>query len=620
MVNIKKGYDIYNAVEDGIDPLVVIRECKEYEFNFRHNNKNNVNIPNDKIVDNINTKSTNNNRRNNMEPNENNFIPFVFLGHDDSKHYFLPFGSNIVKKINFGSFSKSKLLELASLDWWAMKYPNKKNKFDIDKANDWIIRESEKKGYYTIDKMRGCGVWEDNGQIIINNGDKTFDKNGEQINNSATKYHYTKSSKKMGKFDGRTATDEEGKKLLELFMVQGFESDMEAMIMLGWSLIAPFGSVLKWRPHVWITGPSESGKSYILENLIQPLIGPFVHTGSGKDSTPGIYRKLGSDSCPIIIDEMEAGNNRNNKEVIKKMEDKLELARNASSDFSSTITLANQSGGIDKFCIRSCFCFASVVPYLQGKAIESRINICRIKNFYLTKDKIKKSKNIIKTGLMNDPGIFRNRIFQNLESIKKNIDVLTDILMEITGNKRKSDNLAPIFAAIFSIFYDSSKDYDIEKIKTFLNGIVVEQEKEDNSDEDKLLREIFDYTTRLKTNETVSIAELIYDCEFSVGITSDKKDVLKRYGIKFYDDDKSKYLAIACAHRSINDILQHTMYTGRYSDVIKRHSAANPKTHNLRFAGDCKYAVLLDWEKIKNKYFTETSSDEKSLDLFNDVF
>lgn len=577
----KKGYDIFDFVQEGGDPVKFIQECPEYKPPTAEE-----------------TVET---------------APFKFLGHDESRHFFLPIGSNIVKKINFGSFSKSKLLELAPLSWWAISYPQKHG-FNVDGAIDDVIRSSETKGYYMPESIRGTGVWKDCEKIVVNDGLHLCDNAGKKMNGRfKSEYFYVSSEKRMGSLSGEIATDEQGSDLVKLFLAQGFQTRLEAITVLGWSLIAPFGGVLKWRPHIWITGPKSSGKSWILENLVYSLCGPFSFIGSGKDSAAGLCRALWKDPCPTIKDEMEPGKS---KDTRKRIDETLEIARNASDDFAANITLANSSGGVDRFRIRSCFCFSSIVPYLTGEAIESRVSICRLKNKPNMKEKKEQSAKYI--SLLKDGGIFRRRIFQNLKNITSNIEFIHDIIMSKIANQRKADNLAPIFAAAIALVHGGRLDEKTDISNTIYEFLDDIDKSEDSSDEDKLMRELLDHTAKMAGGVSISIAELIIECEIEDMAVVEKKELLFRYGMRIREYNGLKYLAVAMQHSVIKNVLRDTIYSERYSEILKRHVAAIEDKPSVRFAGQTKKAVHLDWETIKQMYFGDgTEQGKTEQDLFN---
>lgn len=614
-----QGWDIYDAREEGIDLVKFIEEA---------GHENIETAPDILPLENGNAGTEENAPRGRdvlpavQAAQRTPGGPFVHLGYDDSRHYFLPYGSRVVLAHRRGSFTRTRLLELAPLSWWEMEYP-KKGGYDVDVAIDTIIRDSERAGIYQSSRIRGTGVWMHNGSMVVNNGDHVTDMNGNQIN-PVGGFHYVKSEKRMGDFSGPMATTENGYDLIKLFLAQGFETEIEGLQLLGWSLIAPFGGILKWRPHVWLTGPSKAGKSHVLENFVEPLLRPFYHRGTGKTSSPGIYRAIKNTACPIILDEMEPGRNAN-KETIQKIEEKLELARNASSDFSSVFTLTSMSGSglTEEFCVRSAFLFASILPYMTGEAIESRILVSRLKNMSLVIGKIKKTAEIMKTGILDDPMIFQRRIFRNIETVLRNIEITRRLFLRHTGDQRKSDNLAPIFSALASLVDDGN--IPEEKIENLVEAFVTQlsvEKTHTETDEDKLMSLIFGHIVQLQYGEKKTIAELI---ELVVGDdeslfknfdskTNDNHIALQQLGVRLCTVNNVPYLAISTGHGSIRKILADTVYYGNYSEVIKRHEA-KVMAKSTRFAAQVHHALLLDWQKIKKKYFVvqEDESDFQKL-------
>lgn len=574
-------WDIANAEAEGLDLIKFIKNTPEYT------------IPTvEDVIDDLDDN-----------------LPFKFLGFDDGRHFFIPAGSNIVKKVPFGQISKTKLLELAPLSFWQMAFPQKTG-FDIDSAMDYIIRESESKGFFMPDNVRGAGVWFDQERIVVNTGKDLHDCNNKKINLKQNEFHYVASDKKMGNLSGDVSTLDEGHELIKLFLTQGFEKDIEAITVLGWSLIASFGGILKWRPHIWITGPVQTGKSFLLENLIHPLTGPFAFVGSGKDTAAGLYRTLWKDPCPVIKDEMEPGKDKDTK---KRIDEILDTARNASSDFSSYKTIANMHGGVDRFCIRSMFCLSSVVPYFSGDALESRILICRLKNLRMVKEKKTKTIEMLKSGLFKDTGRFRRKIFKNLKNVIANIKISNDVIKEILGDDRKADNYAPLFSAFFSIIHDGILDK--KKISPWMENLFSDTEEfKGDTDEDKLLKVIFDYWVKVDHVKNLTIAELIMENEDRTN-SNDNMLKMHQHGIKFYNKDNTTYIAVARQHSQIRKILADTIYSGRYEEVLKRHEFVVDNSPSIRFAGISSRTILLDWGKVKKKYFQDPEID--TADLYN---
>src|SRR3546814_12688673 len=74
----------------------------------------------------------------------------------------------------------------------------------------------------------------------------------------------------------------------------------------GWIAIAVICGALNWRPHVWLTGSSGSGKSWLLDNVIRPLIGAIAVYCQSNSTEAGIRQTLATDARPVLFDEAES--------------------------------------------------------------------------------------------------------------------------------------------------------------------------------------------------------------------------------------------------------------------------------------------------------------------------
>lgn len=126
---------------------------------------------------------------------------------------------------------------------------------------------------------------------------------------------------------------------------------IDPLLLLGWVGAAMVGGALIWRPHIWVTGSSATGKS-TLQMLLELLFdGAALHT---HDATEAALRQLlKQQTLPVFFDELEAEeDNRRNKAVIK-------LARLASS--GAVVLRGGQDHQGHEFVARSCFMFSSIL-------------------------------------------------------------------------------------------------------------------------------------------------------------------------------------------------------------------------------------------------------------------
>src|SRR5690606_17311575 len=111
------------------------------------------------------------------------------------------------------------------------------------------------------------------------------------------------------------------------------------------------GGALKWRPHVWVTGSTATGKSTLHELLELLFDGGALHTADATEA--GLRQILGQQTLPVFFDELEANeDNRRARAIIG-------LARLASS--GADMHRGGQDHHGHEFTARSCFLFSSIL-------------------------------------------------------------------------------------------------------------------------------------------------------------------------------------------------------------------------------------------------------------------
>lgn len=577
--NYPSGWDIADYAEDGTDPLIFINNCPVHEI---RSIKKEVQPPAEDII-----------------------FPFQCLGYDELNYVFLQKKVNYPIRFKRGGMNKNHFIELEDLAWWEMMYPNKKG-VDWDTVTNDIYRAQQEIGFFDEATLRGAGFWKNGDQIILNTGREIITAESEKINykDFDTDFNYIFSQRvKMDDWIGDISTPDEGKLLKHLFHAQDFENQLQAYVALGWSLIAPFGGLLEWRPHIWISGSSESGKSWVMENLISPLVGSSALHGSGGSagsSLAATRRSLGQDVRPVIYDEMEP----KNMQAITSISGLVEIARNATSNSSSESRLVNKIGGVDVFRIRSPFCFASVVPFFDDSAARSRFIVCNVSGRNMS-DKMERTKTYIEKGILDDPGRYRRRIFSQIHDVIDNIEVLKAAYFRHFTDRRKADMLAPIFSIIYALDHSGPvTDKWIEESKKYLD---YDLDISVMKDEDRLFNEIMELPVRISASSTKTVSEMITHDQIEQ--VSDNKDNLERIGIKLITGrDGIVKIAIAKSSRYLRHELERTPWSHNYASVLKRHDHYL-ESRSEKMAGKSTDSILLDFSKISYSWSEEVDSD-----------
>lgn len=571
-----QGWDIADAVAEGIDPAAFLESCPRL----------------------LKTPETEN-----ADAETSQF--FRCLGYDAERYWFLREGKRIPQTIGLGQFNASRIQELAPLAWWSVKgMVGDQGGIKVAIAQDYLNMIQFNVGRYAPDRLRGAGVWRDGDEIIINDGRRIVTREGQAVAYADFKspFFYLSSDAIFGDLIGDAATDQEGRDLMELFQVQGWMKKTHALAAMGWALIATFGGALSWRPHIWISGKRGTGKTWIIEHLIDQLLGPFGYLGTGKTSEAVIRRSLKTDARPVRLDEMEP----KDRKSIESIASKLELERNASSDASAFMDVCAPDGGVMQFRIRSAFCNASVrIPNMDA-AIESRF--IRTELRYMVPEamaeKKKRSAELMRR-CMKEPGRFRRRIFRALPQIIDNIDWLRDSdALDGIGDQRQVDQWAPIIAAVWAVMHEGPMECAEgahfvaewgDELTTYQDDLI--------EDEDRVIELILSATVENDQKKRRTVAELLDKA--SGFADADAEELLERNGLRWYrQKDGVEVLAVACNSEAIKKMMSDSTYSTGYDSQIRRHGLCltGAETVPVRMAGKSTRARLIAWKEFKDMY------------------
>jgi hypothetical protein len=571
-------------------------------------------------------------------------LPFKILGRSKERLYhFLAEDTGTVISLTPPQFVKKNFFDLAPRKFWIDNFPVMRydkqsdiyistNQIDEDKASDFIMQES-KKIKYSIKNYRSGGFWKDDNRIIYNPGHGNVYELIEDENNRTdikksrykdfdSEYYYMVSDRNfplpLEKTPDNLATNEDGKKLEKLFYAQSFKTKFEAKFLMGWSLLAPFGTILDWRPHVWISGQKERGKSWLFESIIGPLgCGSEFVTGSGA-SFAALRRSLGENGGYAIIDEVDG----RNKKIREKVDELMELVKNATSN-SSGISHLVINGKTETFCVNQMFCLVAIVPRMEGQALKSRVFNCELNNKVTMPEKIKQTNKILKDGFFDNKEKFFNRTFYSLFRILKTSEIIHNAIKKATMEVRKADLIAPCLAAYWhSITTEVITENEAVDLVIEYQSYLGRQEKEEQ-DYDTFFRVLFNSVIRVLNNEDKYVEKSVANLILHPGIGSNSM-ALENIGIKVdgmvtvpkdNDSDEDIHatgeLLISSRSDHISKLMTDagTYFGNEYQKSIKEHPASiGAKSYRI---GHTVYCRVFDLKKIAEMYF---SAGEKVVD------
>ena len=528
--------------------------------------------------------------------------PFRSLGHDQGAYFFLPADTLQVVAIPTGSItSKAYLLAIAPLDWWESIFPTKQG-VDWTAAANACIRWCEREGTFSGRTVRGRGAWYDQGSSVLHLGDRLI-VDGERMGliDHPSDYIY-ESAPALELHSGvEPATAREARALRDLLDAVYWKRPISAILVAGWAYLAPICGALQWRPHVWITGQRGTGKSWIQENIIRPVVGTCAVIAQSNSTEAGIRQTMGHDARPILFDEAEAENRRDQHRV----QSVLELARQASSENSAEIVKGTASGRAMTFRVRSMFLLGSINVTLAQAADVTRFTICALDRPPSGKqgsDQFDSLRDATRDILTPDfCARLRARAYREIPTIRINAATIGRAVAEHLGDQRIGDQIGTLLAGAYNMKQEGVVDIDVARRMVRSMDWSEEHEQHDSaSDQDRLVNELLAKKVRVETNHGQvdrTVAELI-DCGIggqTRGIErTDAKEALERCGLKL-DGDRS--LRVANNHPWIRSALDDTPWSGGWRQILS-YCGGSASCGPTKFAGQLSRATSVPLDQI----------------------
>lgn len=295
-------------------------------------------------------------RRMGYEPGDEGPKPMGYT--DDSRYVFIDARRQLKVLTASQVTTKPNLLDMAKRSFWISQFPilNKNGEpYDLDhvRAGDTLMDLCREEGPFILSNVRGRGVWREGNRVVVNTG--------EQVS-AEGKYTYICFDPLVIKEQTQDIQPQRVQELLKLFC---WKNPLDADLLFGWLVLAPACGALEWRPHMFLHGPKNSGKTTVL-HMIAKLLDPMVIKLDGQSSEAGIRQKLKADSLPVILDEFESDGSAN------RMANIIRLARSASSG-EDAVARGTPEGRVMEFLIRATFLFGAINPRVVTPADASRI-------------------------------------------------------------------------------------------------------------------------------------------------------------------------------------------------------------------------------------------------------
>lgn len=491
------------------------------------------------------------------------------------------------------SHSKGSLLMLAPLQFWEREFPGRDGCNWMAAANA-LLRWSENAGVYRPERVRGRGAWWDDGRHVLHLGDRivsgaighrtdthsTTDFESRYIYEAAAPLRFAATAAQPLRWN-------EARQFRALCELLPWEKRIHATFLAGWCVVAPICGALRWRPHVWVTGPAGSGKSYVYEHLMRKVLGEIALAVASETTEAGLRQELGTDARPVIFDEAEGETAR----AQQRIQNVLALMRQASSDTSARIIKGTATGTAQRFEVRSCFAFSSISVGLQQHADLTRVTVLSLQPNLrqLPSERSRHFSEVIVPAfeLLTDDFVARlhARTIAMIPIIRANAETFARAGAVTLGTRRMGDQLGALLAGAYAVYSDSA--ISLESAQAWLRDQDWSEETQSETrDEVALLNALLQTTVRIQLpsgSVDRSVGELV---QVAKGLTdgdvkqSEADSTLKRMGLRVEPDT----LFVANSHSGVRKMLANTPWTQNWARVLKRLDGATA-VGTKRFAG-----------------------------------
>ncbi len=552
---------------------------------------------------------------------DENAFRFKILGYSGEQIVFYPFGSRKITRFRASSLSKGVMMTLMDRSRWGQLYQREDGGIAWDAAVNDLLRRAEEKPVFNQACIRGAGAWNDQGRVIVNTGEYLIDR-GERRELYEADGDFVYERGRFAPYNvGDPVTTEEAARLPRMLESIEWENVAHSAILAGWLLLSPFGGALRWRPHVWMTGPKGSGKSWVLENITYPMCGhEFGVMGYGTSTPAGIRDSLGNSAVSTQMDEMES----DNPKYAEYIDQNLKLFREGSSGkgLGAATLHGTQDGEGRQWHTQSMALFASIGAGLRHGADRSRFTTITIRG--ARGRPIAEREQQFRT-LQDQAGVvtrawaraFHCRTFRIIDETLDCITAMTAQATDVLGNRRDGDQLGTLLAGAWMIEHDRAataaecREY-LESIKLdrILSGEI------DKPDEELVLDELLASRIEItdgnkRTRPTIGTALQFWYWSKGTIVANDEaydfpaadadriKRELEQIGLKPVIVKNTGRLQIACGHPAIRQLLKDTAWGSVYEALLTRLPFCEDRPKGpSRFAGIAKRFLDLDIREI----------------------
>lgn len=515
--------------------------------------------------------------------------PFRILGQDRGIYYYLPSGTRQVLALTASGHGKANLMVLAPLQWWERAFPGRSGA-SWDMAANALFRSADRLPPFSPDSVRGRGAWWDDGVPIMHLGDRVIiDGVEHDIEGLRSRYIYEQAPAWTADLSN-PLTNGEAHALVDLLQQPCWEKPINGLLLSGWLVSAMICGALDWRPHLWLTGGSGTGKSWLIRNVIERVLAGVKLQVQGATTEAGIRQALGHDARPVLFDEFEISN----QAAKLRIEGVMELMRQASSENGAVIVKGSANGLSQSFRIRSTFLFSSVAVAAKQFADLNRVSVLGLTKDQRIDGSDKFQAMAAAARDLLTPDYARRlhaRCYQLIPAIRANADRFAVASAEAIGSQRAGDQIGILLAGAYALH--STRVISDSEARDWVNGQDWSDERNinDQRDEEQLLSFLMarvlevngiDFNGRTtRARRTVGqLVRVAADLKIDAAVSRETADdELRLIGLRVLPDGT---LAIANTHDALDRILRDTPWSANWGKILQRHDLVSASATPVR--------------------------------------
>lgn len=543
--------------------------------------------------------------------------PITILGGQGGRYSFLTPGGE-ERSLGRNEFTSGNIADLFQnrIDWLWKHFPivghdGKVKSWNARAANEFLIRESARLPLFDpLAQRRGPGTWlvEGDGTVpdhlVVHHGDGLYINLPEsQGGGWKPPCRYRDVIYALRPLEPRPhdlpAETAEIHRLLTLLRTWNWtRPEIDPILLLGWLGLATICGSLDWRPSLWISGESATGKT-TLQELVRRVLGGFLIQAA--EPTEAFLRQtLRGSARAVELDEFEP------QEMNSKQESILNLVRVGSKRGSAPIGRGSSDGIATTYNIDAIFLCSSILRPGMSSQDLARFTILELSKLTATHEASTRIETAVRTFERLGPKLLR-RMLNRWDDFQASMGIFRSALARNGHTSRSCDQYAPLLACADILMAEEVIESSAaEDMVATLDPTMLADTVGSQSDTESCLEFLLSSThPEWIGNHRPTIGSLIKSAAAAPrGSTADL--ALQAMGLRIdmwqLDPDKpqlTQCIAVAQRHQALSKIYEGSVWysksgkPGGWVQSFRRLAGVPHEVRNIRFEGRQTRAILI---------------------------